>query len=130
MKPRKRECAIIGVEPEEAPIFSTRRHGRHGIPGIGIPTRPVLLEESDVDEVMLVASADAARATRELARREGVLAGFSSGAVLHAAVEYSRRPVNHHKLIVIILCDGLSRYLSGPDVTVPDASSLEQSEVK
>jgi cysteine synthase A len=130
IKPRKAGCEIVGVEPEEAPIFSARRHGRHGIPGIGIPTRPVLLEESDVDEVMLVASADAVRAARELARREGVLAGVSSGAVLHAAVEYSRRTVNHRKLIVIILCDGLSRYLSGPEVAVPDASSIEQPEVE
>ena len=112
LKPRKPECRIVGVEPRDAPVFSERRHRPHGIPGIGIPTRPVLLDDSDVDEVLLVGAADAARTTRELARREGVLAGLSSGAVLHAAIEYAMRPAHRGQLIVIILCDDLGRYVA------------------
>ena len=61
---------------------------------------------------MLVSSDDAARMTRELACRDGVLAGLSSGAVLHAAVEYAARPINRNKLVVIMLCDGLGRYMA------------------
>lgn len=112
LKSVKPECQIIGVEPRESPIFSQGRHARHGIPGIGVPVRSVLLDPADLDEVMLVASSDAAATARELACREGVLAGVSSGAVLHAALEYSERPANHGKLIVIVLCDGVSRYLT------------------
>jgi cysteine synthase len=111
IKPRKPQCQMLGVEPRESPTFSKRTPAAHGIPGIGLPTRPVLLEDADVDEIMLVSSEDAARMTRELARREGVLGGLSSGAVLQAAVEYAARPVNRNKLIVIILSDGLGRYM-------------------
>jgi cysteine synthase A len=122
LKPQKPECQIVGVEPREAPVFSGGRYRPHGIPGIGIPTRPVLLDESDVDEIILVGSAEAARTTRELARREGVLAGLSSGAVLHAAIEYATRPANFGKLIVIILCDGVGRYVND---ALADSASLE-----
>jgi cysteine synthase A len=112
IKPRKPRCDVVGVEPSESPVFSGRTDGPHDISGIGLPTRPVLLEDGEVDEVMLVSSDEAARMTRELACREGVLAGMSSGAVLHAAVEYAARPLNRNKLVVAMLCDGLGRYMT------------------
>jgi cysteine synthase A len=110
LKPLKPSCAVIGVEPREAPAFSQGRHAPHGIPGLGIPVRPVQLRPEDLDEVILVDSGTAVQTARQLARCEGVLAGVSSGAVLRAAVDYAARPANANKLIVIILCDGSRPY--------------------
>ncbi len=110
IRPKKPHCQIIGVEPEEAPVASGGRHRPHGIHGIGLPTPPVLLKDSDLDATILVSSRDAKVMCRELARREGLMVGMTSGAVVHAAVEYAGRPGNAGKLIVVLLCDRLGNY--------------------
>ena len=65
-----------------------------------------------VDEIIRVADEDAVRASRMLASHEGVLAGISSGAALHAALQIAHRPENEGKTIVVLLPDTGERYLS------------------
>lgn len=110
LKGRNANCRIIGVEPSEAPVLSAGRFQPHCIHGLGLPNPPVLLQRSDLDEIILVSSDEAVAMGKMLAQREGILAGPSSGAVLQAAVLYSSRPENAGKLIVVIMGDGLRGY--------------------
>lgn len=103
---------IVAVEPASSPVLEGGKAGSHRLQGIGANFIPGNYDASVVDEVLSVTDEDAFRASRELAVTEGLLAGISSGAALHAACVLAQRPDMHDKLIVVLLPDTGERYLS------------------
>jgi cysteine synthase A len=112
IKARRPSFRAIAVEPAESPVLSGGSAGPHRIQGIGAGFVPGVLRTDLVDEVLRVTSADAFAMSRLLARKEGILAGISSGAAVHAACEVAARPEFEGKVIVVILPDTGERYLS------------------
>jgi cysteine synthase A len=112
IKARRPSFRAIAVEPAESPVLSGGPAGPHRIQGIGAGFVPGVLRTDLVDEVVRVTSADAFAMSRQLAAKEGILAGISSGAAAHAACEVARRPEFEGKVIVVILPDTGERYLS------------------
>ena len=112
IKARKPSFKAIAVEPAESPVLSGGAAGPHRIQGIGAGFVPGVLRTDLIDEVIQVASADAFTMTRLLAQKEGILAGISSGAAVHAAREVARRQEFEGKVIVVLLPDTGERYLS------------------
>ena len=102
----------IAVEPASSPVLSGGKAGPHKIQGIGAGFVPKNYDASLVDGIMQVTDEDALRTSRELARREGVLVGISSGAALYAALQLAKLPENRGKCIVVLLPDTGERYLS------------------
>lgn len=105
---------IVAVEPKDSPLLTEGRVGPHKIQGLGANFVPEVLDRSVIDEVVDVSLEDALRVARELASKEGIFAGISSGAIVHAALEIAARPGNEGKRIVAIVCDTGERYLSTP----------------
>jgi len=105
------DITIVAVEPDESPVLSGGSPGPHGIQGIGAGFIPGVYDPGVVDEVFRVADGDAVETARALARREGILAGISSGAAMFAALEVARR-AGSGKLILVVLPDTGERYLS------------------
>ena len=103
---------IVAVEPAESPVLSGGAAGPHKIQGIGAGFIPKTYNPEVVDEVMPVAGNDAIRTSRELAKKEGLLVGISSGAAVYAATQLAQLPGNEDKLIVALLPDTGERYLS------------------
>jgi hypothetical protein len=103
---------IVAVQPAESPVLTGGAAGPHKIQGIGAGFIPKNYDASVVDSVMDVTYEQAAGATRELGRLEGLLVGVSSGAAAWAALELARRPENKNKNIVVVLPDTGQRYLS------------------
>jgi cysteine synthase A len=103
---------IVAVEPTDSPVLSGGAPGAHKIQGIGAGFVPKTFDAAVIDEIVQVANDDAIRASRELAKSEGLLVGISSGAAAYAALELSRRPENAGKTIVALLPDTGERYLS------------------
>ncbi len=103
---------VIAVEPADSSVLSGGKSGPHKLQGIGAGFVPKVLNTKIYDEIYRVKNEDAFRAGRLLARTEGVLAGISSGAALHAAIEVAKRPENNGKTIVVLLPDTGERYLS------------------
>ena len=114
LKEKNPSIQIIGVEPAASAVLSGGTPGPHGLQGIGAGFIPQVLDPSVYDEIIPVADEAAYAAGRELGRREGILAGISSGAALWAAVELAKRPENAEKNIVVLLPDTGDRYLSTP----------------
>lgn len=114
LKSKKPDVKIIAVEPADSPVLSKGVSGTHKIQGIGAGFVPDTLDINVYDEIMTVQSEDAFSVGRELARKEGLLVGISSGAAVFAAAELSKRPENEGKIIVALLPDGGERYLSTP----------------
>ena len=118
LKSRKASLKAIAVEPLESPVITQTMHGEpvkpapHKIQGTGAGFVPNNLHISVLDEVITVSSDDALAMARRLAKEEGILAGISSGANVHAAIEVAKRPENKGKLIVTIACSTGERYLS------------------
>jgi cysteine synthase len=108
------DCRIIGVEPRASAVLSGGRPGPHKIQGIGAGFVPSVLNRDLLDEVITVDDEDAIETARQLARREGVLAGISGGAAVSAALELARRPELQGKRIATILPDSGERYVSTP----------------
>jgi cysteine synthase A len=112
IKKRKPSFKVIAVEPEKSPVLSGGKPSPHKIQGIGAGFVPSILNTSIIDEIIQVKDEDAGRIARELAKKEGILAGISCGAALWAALEVAKRPENKGKQIVVILPDTGERYLS------------------
>ena len=114
LKSRNSAVRIVGVEPAASPLLTEGHAGPHGLQGIGANFVPENLDRSVVDEIIPVREEDAYAAGRELARREGVLVGITSGAAVWAAAELAKRPENRGNIIVALLPDTGERYLSTP----------------
>ena len=112
LKERKPEIRVVAVEPEDSPVLSGGKPGPHLIEGIGAGFVPGVYDEDVVDEIVRVSSDDAIAAARRLARTEGMVAGISSGANVHAARQIASQPENRGKRIVTVICDTGERYLS------------------
>ena len=112
LKEKRPSVRLVAVEPNESAVLSGGIASPHGIEGIGAGFYPPLFDGRLVDEVMTVSTEEARAACRILGIREGVFAGFSSGAVLSAAISLARRSENYGKSIVMIFADGGEKYLS------------------
>ena len=112
LKEKNPDVKIVAVEPIESPYLSEGRSGAHKLQGIGAGFVPEILDTKVYDEIIPVHHDDAYRASRTLAKREGILVGISSGAALHAATEIAKRLENKGKTIVVLLPDIGDRYLS------------------
>jgi cysteine synthase A len=108
------QCRIVAVEPKSSAVLSGGRPGPHKIQGIGAGFVPQVLNRQLIDEVIRVDDEDAIATARELARREGVLAGISGGAAVWAALRVAARPESRGARVVTILPDSGERYVSTP----------------
>jgi cysteine synthase A len=111
-KERNKDIKIVAVEPKDSPVLSGGQPGRHKIQGIGAGFVPQVLNMKVVDEIIQVSNEDSVETARQLARKEGILAGISSGAAMWAAMQVSHRQENEGKTIVVVLPDTGERYIS------------------
>ncbi len=114
LKSKNPAVKVVAVEPADSPVLSEGRAGPHKIQGIGAGFVPDTLDRSVYDEIIPVQNDDAFAMGRQIAHKEGVLVGISSGAAAYAAVVLAKRPENAGKVIVALLPDTGERYLSTP----------------
>ncbi|MBE6098861.1 MAG: cysteine synthase A [Anaerovibrio sp.] len=114
LKEQNNKVKIVALEPKDSPVLSEGKAGAHKIQGIGAGFVPDVLNTKIYDEVFKAANEDAFAAARLLAHKEGISVGISSGAALHAAIEYAKKPENKGKVIVALLPDSGDRYYSTP----------------
>ena len=112
LKAKKDSVQVVAVEPQASPVLSGGQKGPHPIQGIGAGFVPAVLNTEIYDEIVTVANDDAFKVARELAAKEGLLVGISSGAAVKAALELAARDENAGKLIVVIIPSSGERYLS------------------
>ncbi len=114
LKKQNPNVKVVAVEPATSPALSKGTAGAHKIQGIGAGFVPDVLNTSIYDEVFLVENEDAFRIGKQMAKKEGILVGISSGAALYAAIQLAKRPENKGKTIVALLPDTGDRYYSTP----------------
>ena len=114
LKSQNPNVKVVAVEPAGSPVLSRGVAGAHKIQGIGAGFVPDTLNTKVYDEIITVENEDAFATGRELARKEGLLVGISSGAAVWAAAQLAKRPENQGKRIVVLLPDTGDRYLSTP----------------
>lgn len=112
LKEKNPDVKIVAVEPANSPLLSKGKFGKHNLQGIGANFVPELLDRSVIDEIVTVLEDDAYDAARNLAKKEGYLAGITSGAALWTGIQLAKREENKGKRIVVILPDSGERYLS------------------
>ena len=112
LKEQNPAVKVVAVEPASSPVLSEGKSGPHKIQGIGAGFVPDVLNTKVYDEVFPVVNEDAFAAAKELAKKEGISVGISSGAALYAAVQIAKRPENKGKVIVALLPDSGDRYYS------------------
>jgi len=112
LKQHNSNIQIVAVEPADSPVLSGGQASSHKIQGIGAGFIPDVLNVDLIDEIIQVANDDAMKTARQLALKEGILAGISSGAALWAAIDLSQRGENENKTTVVILPDTGERYIS------------------
>jgi cysteine synthase A len=112
LKDRKPSLRFVGFEPEGAALISRGKFKPHRLLGIGPGFVPGLFDRELMDEIVTVPVEDAFAACREIAAREGLLVGITSGASAHVALELARRPENSGKTIVVIFADAGQGYMS------------------
>ena len=114
LKRQNPDVKVVAVEPASSPVLSQGKAGSHKIQGIGAGFVPDVLDTKIYDEIISVENDDAFAAGKLVGKKEGVLVGISSGAVIWAAIELAKRPENAGKTIVALLPDTGDRYLSTP----------------
>ncbi len=112
LKEKKPSICIVAVEPQGSPVLSEGKSGPHGLQGIGAGFVPETLDTSVWDTIMRVTEQDAFETCREIAKREGILVGISSGAAIFAAIQYAKVLQPQGKRIVVLCPDSGERYLS------------------
>jgi len=112
LKKHNKNLKVVAVEPKDSPVLSGGKPGPHKIQGIGAGFVPEVLNLDIIDEIIQVSNSDAIETARQLAAKEGILVGISSGAAMWAAIQISRQPENEGKTIVVILPDTGERYIS------------------
>ena len=110
LKERNNNVQIIGVEPESSPLLTKGYAGAHKIQGIGANFVPDTLNKEIIDKILTVSDEDAYYYTNLLAKKEGILAGISSGSALKAAIEIAKQEEN--KNIVVLFADSGNKYFS------------------
>lgn len=114
LKEKKPSVQVIAVEPAGSPVLSGGQPGPHGLQGIGAGFIPEILDTEIYDRVAQVTEKEAYAVARSLAAKEGILAGITSGAALHTAIEEAKKTENEGRTIVALLPDTGERYLSTP----------------
>ena len=112
LKQKNKDFKVIAVEPKDSPVLSGGKPGPHKIQGIGAGFVPDVLNVDIIDEIIQVTNRDAIETARQLAAKEGILAGISAGANVWAAIQVSHRQEFEAKTIVTIICDTGERYIS------------------
>ncbi|VEB44707.1 Cysteine synthase [Chromobacterium violaceum] len=112
LKARKPGVQIVAVEPDASAVLSGSPKGPHPIQGIGAGFVPAILNTGIYDEIIRVKNEDALQTAREVATKEGILVGISSGAAVWSALQLAKRPENAGKLIVAVIPSFGERYLS------------------
>lgn len=112
LKQHNKDIKVVAVEPKDSPVLSGGEPGPHKIQGIGAGFVPEVLNVEIIDEIIQVSNDDALETARQLAVKEGILGGISSGAAMWAASQLSQRPENEGKTIVVIFPDTGERYIS------------------
>ena len=112
LKSKKPDVKIVALEPDDSPVLSEGKAGPHKIQGIGAGFIPDVLNTAVYDEIFRADGEDAFAAAKYLAKKEGISVGISSGAALHAGIEYAKKPENKGKTIVVLLPDSGDRYYS------------------
>ena len=114
LKEQDSHVKVIAVEPNSSAVLSGDKPGPHKIQGIGTGFVPGVLDTAVYDEIIRITNEDAFATGAAVARKEGILAGISSGAAVSAALQIAQREENAGKNIVVILPDSGDRYLSTP----------------
>ena len=117
LKSKNPNVQVVAVEPADSPVLSGGKPGPHKLQGIGAGFVPSILNTQIYDEVFTVTTDEAFETGRQIAHKEGILVGITSGAALYAAVQLAKRPENKGKTIVALLPDSGDRYLSTPMFT-------------
>jgi cysteine synthase A len=112
LKMKNPSVYIVAVEPDESAVLSGEKPGPHAIQGIGAGFVPTVLDTKIYDEIIRVKGVQAIETAKMLSKREGILAGISSGAAVYAAIQLAKRPEYQSKNIVTVLPDTGERYLS------------------
>lgn len=112
LKEQNPDLKAVAVEPAASPLLSKGEAGPHKIQGLGANFVPGTLDRNIVDEIITVTNEDAIATSRELAVKDAILGGISTGANVKAALELAARPENEGKTIVTVACDFGERYVS------------------
>ena len=111
LKEKINDIKIIAVEPEKSPVLSGGKAGAHKIQGLGSGFVPAIYKSDIIDNVVKVSDEDALRITKEVAEKEGILLGVSSGAAIYAAIEIAKT-LGKGKKVLAIAPDGGEKYIS------------------
>ena len=112
LKASNENLKVFAVEPKDSPVLSGGNPGPHKIQGIGAGFVPDVLNKGIIDDIIQVSNEDAFETARQLALKEGILCGISSGANVWAAIQLSNKQENEGKVIVTFVCDTGERYIS------------------
>ena len=112
LKSQNPNVKVVAIEPADSPVLSKGESGAHKLQGIGAGFVPYVLDTKVYDEIITVTTEEAYDSAKNLAKKEGILVGISSGAALSAAIKVANRPENEGKIVVVLLPDTGDRYLS------------------